>query len=130
MRKKENGIMGGIVIKWLVVKPKKPSSSLRKVVLTKLNKNGIKVYGYIPGITYGEKLLRELNSILLNKKGKKDVVNVNYRAIRGVRDLNGILYRTTSRSIYSSKKKIYKKWNNNNILLLSSFRFFLFLKLF
>ncbi len=115
-KKKLGGIIGGIVIKWLILKPKKPSSSQRKVVKVKLNKNKKIIYGYIEGETKNERLLKEYNIVLLNRKGKKDVVNVNYRILRGVKDMISVKDRLTNRSQYGIKKYIYKKKDNYNII--------------
>lgn len=89
-----------LVLKVLIMKPKKPNSAKRKVVKVLLS-NKKSVYAYIPGI--GHNL--QPHSIVLIKGGKtQDLPNVNYKVIRGAFDCLGVLNRLTSRSKYGSKK--------------------------
>ena len=80
--------------------PKKPNSAKRKVAKIKI-KNKI-VICYIPG----EKAEIIKNSkILVIPYNVKDLPGVNYKAIRGALDLQGVLNRKTSRSKYGTKKE-------------------------
>ena len=104
--KKLGGICGGMVLKWLTKKPRKPNSSKRKIVLLRLNKNPTgkkEIYSYIEGETKNQSLLREYNKVLIKWKGKTDLPSVNTRVIRGKRDMIGVVGRRSSRSKYGVK---------------------------
>lgn len=91
-----------LVLKVLILKPKKPNSAKRKVVKVLLSNNK-SVYAYISGI--GHNL--QPHSIVLIKGGKtQDLPNVNYKVIRGAYDCLGVQNRLTSRSKYGTKKPI------------------------
>lgn len=93
----------GIVLKIFNMTPKKPNSALRKVA-----KVLIKDYGPILAYIPGEKHSINIHNEVLICKGKiQDLVNVNYRIIRGPLDAKPPI-RTTSRSKYGTPRNINK----------------------
>lgn len=89
----------GIVLKSFVLKPRKPNSALRKVVLIKTKKLG-NILSYVPGF----KSNLNIYNIVLCKWGKtKDLTGFKLKVIRGKYDSNSVI-RKTSRSLYGCKK--------------------------
>ena len=96
----------GLVLKIFNMTPKKPNSALRKVAKI-LIKNYGPILAYIPG----EKHSINIHNEVLIRKGKvQDLVNVNYKIIRGPLDAKPPV-RTTSRSKYGTpqSRNINKK---------------------
>jgi small subunit ribosomal protein S12 len=89
----------GTVRNVLIEKPKKPNSARRKVVRVELsNKRIIKCH--IPGI--GHKLGKF--SVLLVRGGRcQDLIGVRYKAVRGQKDLPGVIDRTTRKTKFGIK---------------------------
>lgn len=93
-------IKKGVVLRVMVLKPKKPNSALRKACRVRLS-NGDVVSAYIPGEGHNA----QEHSVVYVKGGRcKDLPGVKYRCIRGAMDLSGVANRTTSRSAYGVKK--------------------------
>jgi small subunit ribosomal protein S12 len=90
---------GGIVIRILTMKPKKPNSAIRKIAKVKLSRDRI-IRAYIPG--EGHKLT--IHSQVLIRGGRtQDLPGIKYKIIRGSLDCKGVL-RKSSRSKYGCKK--------------------------
>lgn len=93
----------GIVLKIFNMTPKKPNSALRKVAKVLIKDFG-PILAYIPG----EKHSINIHNEVLICKGKiQDLVNVNYKIIRGPLDAKPPI-RTTSRSKYGTPRNINK----------------------
>lgn len=113
----------GIVMKWLTMTPKKPASSQRKVIKLKMKISSskyIKIYSYVLGETFKEKL-REYSLILSIPKGKSDINLTYLRVIRGKLDCFSSIKRKKKRSLFGLKKIYYKKYND--LLLKDLFEF-------
>ncbi len=91
--------MKGIIINSYLMKPKKPNSALRKIVLVQKNKHIYKVF--VPG---ENATLIKHSEILFIYKPKKDCPGIKYRLIRGAKDIKGVVNRKRSRSKYGTKK--------------------------
>jgi small subunit ribosomal protein S12 len=61
----------------------------------------IKLIAKIPGESHN---LQQHSTVLLHGARVRDLIGVNYSAIRGKYDLLGVLNRKSSRSIYGVKK--------------------------
>ncbi|KAH3666553.1 hypothetical protein WICMUC_005622 [Wickerhamomyces mucosus] len=90
----------GVVLRVMVLKPKKPNSALRKACRVRLT-NGKVISAYIPGEGHNA----QEHSVVLVRGGRcQDLPGVKYHCVRGALDLSGVANRTTSRSIYGAKK--------------------------
>ncbi len=93
-------IKKGVVLRVMVLKPKKPNSALRKACRVRLT-NGEVVSVYIPGEGHNA----QEHSVVYVRGGRcQDVPGIKYHCIRGAMDLSGVANRTTSRSKYGVKK--------------------------
>lgn len=90
----------GVCIRVYTTTPKKPNSALRKVARVRLT-NGIEVTAYIPGEGHN---LQEHSIVLIRGGRVKDLPGVRYHIVRGTMDTAGVADRTTSRSVYGTKK--------------------------
>lgn len=90
----------GVVLRVMILKPKKPNSALRKCCRVRLT-NGNVISALIPGEGHN---LQEHNLVLVRGGRVQDVPGVKYHLVRGVYDLAGVANRTTSRSKYGVKK--------------------------
>lgn len=90
----------GVVLRVMILKPKKPNSALRKCCRVRLT-NGNVVSALIPGEGHN---LQEHNLVLVRGGRVQDIPGVKYHLVRGVYDLAGVANRTTSRSKYGVKK--------------------------
>ena len=89
-----------VVLKVLTMSPKKPNSANRSVIWASNLKAKSPFFVKVPG----EKHSLQQHSVILIKGAKnKDLVGVNYSAIRGKFDLYGVLNRKSSRSLYGVK---------------------------
>jgi len=80
--------------------PTKPNSALRKVARVRLS-NGDEVTAYIPG--EGHEL--QEHSVVMVRGGRvKDLPGIKYTLVRGVYDLMGVKGRSSSRSLYGTKR--------------------------
>ena len=90
----------GVCTRVYTTTPKKPNSALRKVARVRLT-NGIEVTAYIPGEGHN---LQEVSIVLIRGGRVKDLPGVRYHIVRGTMDTAGVADRTTSRSVYGTKK--------------------------
>jgi small subunit ribosomal protein S12 len=89
----------GVVIKTMVITPKKPNSARRSVIKTEIS-SFKSLFAYIPGIGHN---LKKHSLVLISGRGCRDLPGVSYRCIRGKFDLIGVQNRATRRSIYGVK---------------------------
>ncbi|XP_063931655.1 small ribosomal subunit protein uS12-like [Zophobas morio] len=89
----------GVVLKLMIMKPKKPNSANRRVAKVRLS-NGFIINAFING---GKHNLSPHSSVLVRGGGRKDLPGVNYSLVRGNRDLGGA-DRVHARSKYGAKK--------------------------
>ncbi len=90
----------GVVTLVRTMTPKKPNSALRKVARVRLS-NKTEVTAYIQGVGHD---LAEHGIVLIRGGRVKDLPGVKYHIIRGKYDLAGVVGRSTSRSVYGTKK--------------------------
>lgn len=90
----------GVVLRVMILKPKKPNSALRKCCRVRLC-NGNVISALIPGEGHN---LSEHNIVLVRGGRVQDVPGVKYHLVRGALDLAGVANRTTSRSKYGVKR--------------------------
>ncbi|SCU89007.1 LAMI_0D12090g1_1 [Lachancea mirantina] len=89
----------GVVLRVMVLKPKKPNSAQRKACRVRLT-NGNVISAYIPGEGHNA----QEHSIVFVRGGRcQDLPGVKYRVVRGAGDLSGVVNRITSRSKYGVK---------------------------
>ncbi|CAG98106.1 mitochondrial 37S ribosomal protein uS12m [Kluyveromyces lactis] len=93
-------IRKGVVLRVMVLKPKKPNSAQRKACRVRLT-NGNIVSAYIPGEGHNA----QEHSIVYVRGGRcQDLPGVKYHVVRGAGDLAGVVNRISSRSKYGVKK--------------------------
>lgn len=93
-------IRKGVVLRVMVLKPKKPNSAQRKACRVRLT-NGKVVSAYIPGEGHDA----QEHSVVYVRGGRcQDLPGVKYHVVRGAGDLSGVVNRITSRSKYGVKK--------------------------
>ncbi|ODV81381.1 ribosomal protein S12 [Suhomyces tanzawaensis NRRL Y-17324] len=90
----------GVVLRVMILKPKKPNSALRKCCRVRLT-NGNVISALIPGEGHN---LQEHHLVLVRGGRVQDIPGVKYHLVRGVYDLAGVANRATSRSKYGVKK--------------------------
>lgn len=90
----------GVVLRVMILKPKKPNSALRKCCRVRLT-NGNVISALIPGEGHN---LQEHHLVLVRGGRVQDIPGVKYHLVRGVYDLAGVANRSTSRSKYGVKK--------------------------
>lgn len=95
-----NPFKKGVVLRVMIVKPKKPNSAQRKCCRVRLS-NGNVVSCLIPGEGHN---LQEHHVVLVRGGRVQDLPGVKYRLVRGAYDLAGVANRSTSRSKYGVKK--------------------------
>lgn len=90
----------GVVLKVMILKPKKPNSAQRKACRVRLS-NGNVISAYIPGEGHNA----QEHSIVYVRGGRcQDLPGVKYHVVRGAGDLSGVVNRISSRSKYGVKK--------------------------
>lgn len=93
-------IRKGVVLRVMVLKPKKPNSAQRKACRVRLT-NGNVISAYIPGEGHNA----QEHSIVYVRGGRcQDLPGVKYHLVRGTGDLSGVVNRITSRSKYGVKR--------------------------
>lgn len=97
---KGNPFKKGVVLRVMIVKPKKPNSAQRKCCRVRLT-NGNVISALIPGEGHN---LQEHHVVLVRGGKVQDLPGVNYKLVRGAYDLNGVANRALSRSKYGVKK--------------------------
>lgn len=90
----------GVVLRVMILKPKKPNSALRKCCRVRLT-NGNVISALIPGEGHN---LQEHHIVLVRGGRVQDIPGVKYHLVRGAYDLAGVANRATSRSKYGVKK--------------------------
>lgn len=91
----------GICLRVLTISPKKPNSANRRVVKVNLTHTKLRLTAKVPGESQN---LQQHSTILIQGCRARDLIGVNYAAIRGKLDLFGVTNRKTSRSRYGTKK--------------------------
>jgi len=91
----------GVCIRVYTTNPKKPNSALRKVAKVRLS-NGREIIAYIPGEGHN---LQEHSVVLVRGGRVKDLPGVKYHIVRGVYDCAGVEGRSSSRSLYGTKRR-------------------------
>ncbi|AET38232.1 mitochondrial 37S ribosomal protein uS12m Ecym_2511 [Eremothecium cymbalariae DBVPG len=93
-------IRKGVVLRVMVLKPKKPNSAQRKACRVRLT-NGNVISAYIPGEGHNA----QEHSIVYVRGGRcQDLPGVKYHVVRGAGDLAGVVNRISSRSKYGVKR--------------------------
>lgn len=95
-----NPFKKGVILRVMILKPKKPNSALRKCARVRLS-NGHVISALIPGEGHN---LQEHHLVLVRGGRVQDVPGVKYHLVRGAYDLAGVANRGTSRSKYGVKK--------------------------
>ncbi|KAI5958282.1 hypothetical protein KGF57_002637 [Candida theae] len=95
-----NPFKKGVILRIMILKPKKPNSALRKCCRVRLT-NGKVISALIPGEGHN---LQEHHVVLVRGGRVQDVPGVKYHLVRGAYDLVGVANRSTSRSKYGVKK--------------------------
>ncbi|CCG22206.1 Mrps12 protein [Candida orthopsilosis Co 90-125] len=95
-----NPFKKGVILRIMILKPKKPNSALRKCCRVRLT-NGKVISALIPGEGHN---LQEHHVVLVRGGRVQDVPGVKYHLVRGAFDLVGVANRSTSRSKYGVKK--------------------------
>lgn len=95
-----NPFKKGVVLRVMIVKPKKPNSAQRKCCRVRLT-NGNVISALIPGEGHN---LQEHHVVLVRGGKVQDLPGVKYKLVRGAYDLSGVANRATSRSKYGVKK--------------------------
>ncbi len=93
----------GICDKYLTVAPKKPNSSLKKIVEVTLS-NGYKTKAYVIGETGGTPPIQEHNSVLIRGGNTRDLPGLGLKVVRGPLDVAGVSNRKQGRSKYGTKR--------------------------
>uniref|UniRef100_A0A060T7T6 ARAD1C30272p n=1 Tax=Blastobotrys adeninivorans TaxID=409370 RepID=A0A060T7T6_BLAAD len=90
----------GVVLKVMILKPRKPNSANRKAARVRLSNDRI-VTAYIPGEGHNA----QEHSVVLVRGGRtKDLPGVKYKCVRGSHDLAGVPNRRNARSKYGTKR--------------------------
>lgn len=95
-----NPFKKGVVLRVMILKPKKPNSAQRKCCRVRLT-NGNVISALIPGEGHN---LQEHNIVLVRGGRVQDIPGVKYHLVRGAYDLAGVANRQTLRSKYGAKK--------------------------
>lgn len=95
-----NPFKKGVVVRVMIVKPKKPNSAQRKCCRVRLT-NGKVVSCLVPGEGHN---LQDHHIVLVRGGRVQDLPGVKYKLVRGAYDLAGVANRATSRSMYGVKK--------------------------
>jgi len=88
---------------FLLFHQKKPNSANRRIVKAIITHTKSKIMAKIPGEGHN---LQQHSTILIKGAKVRDLIGVNYSAIRGKYDLAGVTNRKTSRSRFGIKKLI------------------------
>lgn len=95
-----NPFKKGVVLRVMLLKPKKPNSAQRKCARVRLT-NGSVISALIPGEGHN---LQEHNIVLVRGGRVQDIPGVKYHLVRGAYDLAPVANRQTLRSKYGVKK--------------------------
>ncbi|GME77878.1 unnamed protein product [Ambrosiozyma monospora] len=98
-------IKKGVIVRVMILKPKKPNSAQRKAARVRLS-NGEVISAYIPGIGHNA----QEHSVVYVRGGRsQDLPGVKYHLVRGAMDLAGVSNRISSRSKYGVKRPTKKE---------------------
>lgn len=97
----ENPQKKSVCLKVLTLSPKKPNSANRKVAKIKVLQTEKLLTVRITGEKHS---LQQHSFVLINGGRTKDLIGINFKAIRGKYDLAGVQNRKSSRSLYGVKK--------------------------
>lgn len=90
----------GVVLRVMILKPKKPNSANRKAARIRLS-NGKVITAYIPGEGHNA----QEHSVVVVRGGRtQDLPGVKYKCVRGQGDLSPVMSRRNARSKYGTKK--------------------------
>lgn len=95
-----NPFKKGVVLRVMILKPKKPNSALRKCARVRLT-NGSVISALIPGEGHN---LQEHHVVLVRGGRVQDLPGVKYKLIRGAFDLAPVANKTQKRSKFGVKK--------------------------
>lgn len=87
----------GLVLRVVIITPKKPNSALRHVAKITIYKNLKRVFGRIPGIGY---LPVKFNRVLVRGGRANDLPSVRLTLVRNVFDFSPLSMRRRRRSVY------------------------------
>jgi small subunit ribosomal protein S12 len=90
-----------VCLRVLTISPKKPNSANRRILKSRVTNSKIRLIAKIPGESHN---LQQHSTVLLRGARVRDLIGVNYSAIRGKFDLLGVINRKNSRSVYGVKK--------------------------
>ena len=100
-RLNQNPQKKAVCLRVLTISPKKPNSANRRILKSRVANSKIKLIAKIPGESHN---LQQHSTVLLRGARARDLIGVNYSAIRGKYDLLGVINRKNSRSRYGVKK--------------------------
>lgn len=92
----------GLVLRVVIITPKKPNSAIRHVAKVSLYKNGRRAFGRIPGIGYAP---AKFNRIMVRGGRANDLPTVRLTLVRGVYDFAGLFDKKRKRSKYGTPRK-------------------------
>lgn len=98
---KNNPQKRAVCFRVLTISPKKPNSANRRVIKATILHYKTKLTAKVPGEMHS---LQQHSTVLLKGAKVRDLIGVNYSAIRGCYDLASVINRKTSRSLYGVKK--------------------------
>nr|YP_010117039.1 30S ribosomal protein S12 [Euplotes vanleeuwenhoeki]QPM99253.1 30S ribosomal protein S12 [Euplotes vanleeuwenhoeki] len=87
----------GLVLRVVIITPKKPNSALRHVAKVTIYKNIKRIFGRIPGIGY---LPVKFNRVLVRGGRANDLPSVRLTLVRNIYDFSPLSMRKRRRSIY------------------------------
>ena len=102
---RKNPQQKAVCLRVLTMSPKKPNSANRRIVKAIITKTKAKLTVKISGESHS---LQQHSTILVNGARVRDLIGVNYRAIRGKFDLSGVPNRKTRRSLFGIKRNTLK----------------------
>lgn len=92
----------GLVLRVVIITPKKPNSAIRHVAKLSLYKNGRRAFGRIPGIGSAP---ATYNRVLVRGGRANDLPTVRLTLVRGVYDFAGLFHKKRKRSKYGTARK-------------------------
>ncbi len=91
----------GLVIRLVIITPKKPNSAIRHVAKLSLYKTGRRLFARVPGIG---SLPTKYNRVLARGGRANDLPTVRFTLIRNVYDFAGLFGKKKRRSIYGTSR--------------------------
>jgi len=91
----------GLVLRLVIITPKKPNSALRHVAKVSIYKNNLKTFTRIPGIGF---LPTKYNRVLIEGGRANDLPTVRLTLIRNIYDFAGLYSKKKRRSIYGTPR--------------------------